>query len=240
VAKCPTGAHRATEAGHLLYRPSCIACGACVSPLCTALALAGEESDADRILEEVLKDRAYYEKTGGGMTLSGGEPLTQSAFSAYLLKRAAEQGIHTCVETCGCASERDLQAVAEYTDLFLFDLKETDPERHLAYTGAPLSAVLASLSLLDRMEKPTLLRCPIIPTLNDREEHFRSIAAIAEAHACVKEIVIEPYHTLGVGKYSRLGRAYGAEEIPEPQGEQVERWCALLSEHTAVKVSRAD
>lgn len=240
VAKCPRGCHGVEDGAHTLDRTDCTACRACLSPLCPALAVAGEERDADEILAEILRDRPYYEKTGGGMTLSGGEPLAQPEFSSYLLRGAKEQGLHTAVETCGCASETALRRVAEYTDLFLFDLKETDPDRHLAYTGAPLASVLASLRILEELQKPTVLRCPVIPTLNDREDHMRRIAALAEAHSCVREIVLEPYHTLGVGKYSRLGREYALGEVAEPNRAQIDGLCAMLSAETSVRVSRAD
>lgn len=241
TAVCPTGCHREEAGGHRFDRRDCIACGACTSPLCNALTLAGEEADSEEILREVLRDRPYYEKSGGGLTLSGGEPLMQGDFAYALLSGAREQGIHTCVETCGYCGEATLLSVAPLTDLFLFDLKETDPQRHEAYTGAPLAPILGNLSLLDRLGRSVVLRCPVIPTLNDREEHWRAVAALASVYSCVREIVVEPYHTLGVGKYPRLGREYDPSlaKLTEPTRERMEEILTVLREEAPCEVSIA-
>ena len=155
-------------------------------------------------MSEVLKDLPFYETSGGGMTLSGGEPLGQPTFTRALLAAAAAHSLHTCVETCGFASWSDLQAIVPLTRIFLYDYKETDPQRHLEYTGAPLQPILDNLLLLDQASAHIILRCPIIPGLNDRDDHLHGIARLANRLRHVTEINLMPYHPLGASKSVRI------------------------------------
>lgn len=118
------------------------------------------------VMDIVLRDRTFYETSGGGITLSGGEPLLQGAFAAEILKAAKENGLHTCVETSGCGSKEVLKSVAEYTDLLLYDYKVTGEERHRALIGISESVVLENLALLEELGKKVILRCPLIPGVN--------------------------------------------------------------------------
>ena len=239
VATCPNGCHRADEGGHVFDPDGCAACGKCVSPLCHALELAGEEMTASAVLEEVRKDRLFYENSGGGLTLSGGEPLAQAEFSRELLRLAKAEGIHTAVETCGFGDEEVLRELATLTDLWLFDVKETDPARHSEYTGVGNGRILENLRLLDAMNARIVLRCPVIPGLNDRADHFGGIAALANELRSVGEIVVEPYHTLGTAKYGRLGRAYDLHDIQPPSDETVDQWIREIQKQTKTRVTRA-
>ena len=163
---------------------------------------------ADEILNEVLKDKVFYRTSGGGLTLSGGEPLIQSDFCVEILRAAKEKELHTCIETCGHVPSEAILQSAKYTDLYLFDLKESDSHLHLKFTGADNKLILENLMLLNKLGKDIILRCPLIPDFNCREEHIIAISDIANSLHHVIGIEIEPYHEFGVSKYEKLGRAY--------------------------------
>ncbi len=187
---------------------------------------------AEEIVSEVLRDKVFYEISGGGVTISGGEPLFRPQFTAELLKRCKENGLHTAIETSGFATKKVLEYVLQNCDLVLYDIKETDGERHMQYTGVPLAPILENLKRIDQMEVPYILRLPIIPGLNDREEHFAKVRELVSgmAHCCGVEVM--PYHKLGESKYEQLGRAYLCAHIEEPNKDQKEKWnqwCKELS-----------
>lgn len=200
--------------------------------------LCGREMSADEVLREVLKDKNFYEVSGGGLTLSGGEPLFQGEFSLELLKKAKEENLHTCIETSGFASKEIIIKTAEYTDLYLYDIKESDTERHRKYTGADNTFILENLKLLDSLGKKIILRCPIIPNFNDRGEHFVSIAKIANKLSNIVEIQIEPYHDLGVSKYERLGKEYKLDTFLA-DSEAVTKYIEEIQKHTKIQVKSA-
>ena len=200
---CPVGAR--TEAmGYHVDRARCIGCGRCVQRcLHAASVLAGEKVTVEDMLQEILCDRPFFH-ADGGVTLSGGEPLMQADFSCALLKEAGAHGVHTCVETCGYAPESEMSRIAAVTDLFLFDIKELDPVRHRKMTGVDNAPILSNLRLLNQLRKRIILRCPIIPDKNFRQEHFVRIAALAKEVPHVEAIEMEPYHPLGLAKYAAL------------------------------------
>ena len=236
---CEKNCHTVSENRHIYDRSACIACGKCISPLCGALELAGEPMEVEPIIEEVLRDKPFYDNSGGGLTLSGGEPLYQLDFSLALLQKAKENGLHVCLETCGLTTPENLEKIAPFVDIFLFDYKETDPVRHKTYTGVDNEQILQNLQLLNTLGKQTVLRCPIIPTLNDRPEHFRGIGVLAERLACVTEVVVEPYHAYGSSKYARLDREYSLPEIQAPESDTVMAWIAEIQKHTGKPVKKA-
>jgi pyruvate formate lyase activating enzyme len=190
----------------------------------------------DEILREVERDRVFYETSGGGVTVTGGEPLLQADFTAALLKRCHEAGIHTALETCGFAEEAVWREVIAHCDLLLFDIKETDEARHMEFTGVGLERIHANLRLLDDMGCHTILRCPMIPGVNDREAHFDAIADIANGLKHVIEINLEPYHPMGIEKSRRIGgeAAYSNEAFMEQA--EAEAWREYLAGKTAVPV----
>lgn len=240
AAVCPAGCHSRTPDGsHRFDRARCTACGRCLSPLCPALEKAGKTVSVEEVMAVVLRDRAYYERSGGGLTLSGGEPLYQPEFCLELLAAAKREGLHTCVETCGAASPDVLARAAALTDRFLYDCKETDPDRHRALTGADPAPILANLALLDRLGKPVSLRCPVIPTVNDRPDHFAAVADLANRYRVISEVVLEPYHTLGVGKYERLGRPYSLGGVVPAAPDAVGEWVRAVASQTSVPVVSA-
>lgn len=230
----------------LFYKDKCTGCGRCrgltVSDtdfICfnDAKEICGKTVVSDYVISEVLKDKIFYDTSGGGMTLSGGEPLFQPEFTLRLLQKAKENGVHTAMETCGLANAKLFGSVAEYTDLFLFDYKETDPTLHKQFTGVDNRLILDNLSLINALGKQVILRCPIIPGYNDRVDHFSGIAETANCFDCIEHIEIEPYHSLGSGKYEALGRKN--TKITVPEASSVDGWPKILRSLTEKEVKRA-
>ena len=221
-------------------RDACIACSACAD-VCAAraLELTGDVMSVQEVIEEVEKDRVFYDTSQGGLTLSGGEPLLQFDFTYALLKQAKEKGLHTCIETCGFAEKENLLKIAEYTDVFLYDWKITDDTLHRAYTGVSNQSIRENLLALDRIGAKTVLRCPVIPLVNDTREHFTGIAELADSLEHVLAVEVEPYHALGVGKCGKLGGSETVESFETPQREQVDEWIALIQKHTSVVVRKS-
>ena len=204
---CAQGAHRITPEGHSLDRALCTACGACAKNCPNgALRLAGCRMTVEEVLTDVAKDIPFYRNSDGGMTLSGGEPLAQGNFSFALAQEAKQRGIHVCVETCGHGDPAVLQALAQHTDLFLFDYKHSDSQAHKAYTGVDNALILANLQRLARWGKNVILRCPIIPGVNDTEAHYTAIAQLAAGMGNITEIHLMPYHPYGLSKFTAVGR----------------------------------
>ena len=206
AAVCPQKCHLTDGERHSFHHTSCVACGECTAMCPTdALELLGRQVTVEALMAETVRDRNFYKNSGGGLTVSGGEPLAQPEFLIELLKAAKAEGLHTCIETCGFASEQTVRAVAPYTDLFLFDLKETDESNHRSFTGVPLKPILRSLYLLDSLGAKTVLRCPIIPGYNARDSHAKEIARIADSLKNLQDVEVMAYHTLGRSKYEALG-----------------------------------
>ena len=239
-AVCSNKCHEFTEKVHTYNRTFCTSCGKCADACVTeALETAGKLISAEDVIAEVLKDKAFYDNSGGGMTLSGGEPMAQAEFTLELLKNAKENGLHTCMETCGYAREEDYKRVAQYVDIFLFDYKETDPIKHKEFTRVSNELILNNLKMLDNLGKKIVLRCPIIPTLNDREDHLKGIADVANSLKNILEINIEPYHPLGKGKAQRLEKNYPLDELTFPEEEKIKEWIDCIATNTAVPVKKA-
>jgi len=215
---CKKGCHTTKDEFHIFNRTNCISCGECAEA-CFSLSLTvkGTEMTVDEVMDVVMRDAAVYRDSGGGLTLSGGEPLMHGTFSIALLKAAKEHGLHTCVETSGFGSSNVLQEMSIYTDIFLLDYKITGDESHINYCGAPQTPILHNLKLMNTLKKPVILRCPLIPDINGTQIHMEGIAKAALSNLdSVSEIHIEPYHRLGISKASQLGMTptYRAE-VPD-------------------------
>lgn len=240
VARCPNHCHGIECGVHRYVRADCKACQACVHPTCPAMEAYGYEITPEAIIADVMKDSAFYQNSGGGLTLSGGEPLAQPEFCLSILKLAKEQGLHICMETCGFAKTEVLAEVAQYVDLFLFDYKETDSQKHKTFTGVDNALILQNLRFLNSIGKPIILRCPIIPTYNDTEEHFDGIAQIANDLKSIQRVELEPYHDFGLVKYKRLDRRVGKiKNVEVPSKERMADIVAYLREKTKTKVKLA-
>jgi pyruvate formate lyase activating enzyme len=191
---------------HVYNRSLCQQCGRCVdSCLFDALKVTGTEMNVEQVMAEVRKDRRFYEKSGGGLTITGGEPMLQLEFTLELLKAAQAEGIHACLETCGWASQRAYQSVLPFVNLFLFDYKATDPETHRQLTGVDNALILANLDFLYQNGASILLRCPLIPGVNDDPGHLAGIAALDRKYPNLAGIELLPYHNIGNSKYERYG-----------------------------------
>ena len=224
ISVCPKKCHDIGKI-HVFSRMDCIGCGKCAEACSAkALELYGKEMSVEDVLETVKRDKAFYEATKGGVTVSGGEPLFQPYFTAELLRLCKENGIHTALETCGYASESVFSDVLRYCDTVLFDIKETDEEKHIAFTGVSLKPILCNLEILNEKGIPFVIRAPIIPTLNDREEHFENLCRLREKFEGCEKIQIMPYHNIGSYKYEKLARKYLCEEIEPPTEEQIKEW----------------
>lgn len=234
---CPEKSQRLEGGGHTFTRQGCTRCGACVEACVTgALTIIGRSISAGEALEEVKKDEAFYRNSGGGMTVSGGEPFFQSGFALALLRLARENGLHTCVETSGAAPFAILREAAATTDLFLYDFKETVTEKHRSFTGVSNRVIVENLERLDGLGARTILRCPVIPGCNDREEHFRGIGALAGRLRNLEGIEIEPYHPLGISKALSIGKPPRHGDMTIPPKDTANAWAEALRSFTSVPV----
>jgi len=237
---CPKGCHEFSDNVHIYKRERCVACGSCDTACITdAVRSVGYEKSVSEITDEVLKDKIFYENSGGGITFSGGEPMYQFDFTYELLKSAKKNNLHTCLETCGFSKWENFEEISDLVDIFLFDYKETNPEKHKKFTGVSNELILSNLKMLDEKGNNIILRCPIIPGLNDTKEHFNGIAQTANALKNIREINIEPYHPLGEGKARMLGRDYPLEALTFPDDKTVEKWIKQISSITDVTVKKA-
>ncbi len=228
---CPHGAHALVEGLHVLNRERCEVCGTCVEG-CYARAIegVGRQVSVAEVLELVRRDQPFYQASGGGLTLSGGEPTLQFGFARALLQAARAEGFHCCVETCGFGPAEHFAQLLPLVDLFLFDLKETDTERHLAFTGVPREGIAENLRLLHDRGGHVCLRLPLIPGYNDRSEHFAAVAELVHSLPGLEGVELMPYHRLGTAKLERLGLAAGARAAIEPPTEAVaEMWIAAFA-----------
>ncbi len=218
---CSTGAHTFSSQKHSFDRNACIQCGKCAKACPSgALKLFGYQATVEEVMAVVRKDKKYYDASSGGLTVSGGEPFAQFSFTLALLKAAREEGIHTCVETCGYASTEQILAFLPYVDYYLFDYKLTNDELHQAYTGVSNQKILYHLDLLYTHHAKIRLRCPIIPGVNDTPEHFAGIHALEVRYPDLCGIEIMPYHDMGKPKATALCRANEIEAATASQAQK--------------------
>ena len=204
-AVCPNKCHRLGDL-HIFDRSECIACGKCAEACAKkALRIVGREFTAEEIISEVLKDKTFYATSGGGMTVSGGEPLLQVEFLERLLTLARKEAIHTAVETCGFAPQESFERIAPLTDCFLFDYKETNSEKHKKFTGKDRSLINENLAFLNGIGANIILRVPLIPGYNDSLENIEGIRETVKKYPSIRKIEVLPYHPLGVSKEKELG-----------------------------------
>lgn len=240
VVSCPDSCHEISNGEHVFHREKCIACGKCAEVCVTgALEMAGYEVTVDEALKTVMQDKVFYENSGGGLTLSGGEPMLQFDFAYELLRKAKEQGLHTCMETCGFTPKERMEEISKLVDIFLFDYKIADEEKHKKYTGVSNQIILENLKLIDSLGVKTVLRCPIIPGINDTADHFQGIADTANSLENIMEVNIEPYHPLGKGKSELLDKEYLLGDLSFTDNDIVEKWIEEIQSKTKVCVKKA-
>lgn len=204
--------------GYETDRGRCEACGDCIDACPSgARVIAGRSFTVSQLLAEIEKDRVFFERSGGGVTFSGGEPLTQPVFLRAAIDACKAAGIHTAVETSGFGSETAIEAAAR-ADLVLFDLKLFDEARHRQHTGVSNQIILRNFAWLAGRHQNIRVRIPVVPDVNDDAENLGAIGAFARAHR-VTHIDLLPYHTAGIAKYERLGRRYELSHLHAPPAD---------------------
>jgi pyruvate formate lyase activating enzyme len=222
---CPVKA-LVCEAGKFprIVRELCSGCGAC-SSVCSykAIVLYGEQMSVDEVFDAVNRDKMFYQASGGGVTVSGGEALLQPQFVCDLFEKCRRDGIHTCVETSGYTAESALRQVLPYTDYVLYDLKHLNSKKHHQYTGKPNNLILSNAKILAASEVETLFRMPLIPGINDDIQNIKETAEFLHRLGDnTLRIELMPYHRLGKGKYESLDKEYRLSGVLSPEPDEVE------------------
>lgn len=221
---CPRSAIAVDEGGRRTVLPDlCDFCGRCLEA-CYAEALeqVGRLVTVEEIVSLVEADTPFYEQSGGGVTLSGGEPLAQPAFSHSVLQESRKRGIHTAMETCGHASWEVWEALLPHLNLILYDVKAVDPAKHQRLTGLSNRLILDNLSRLAQTNKRIIIRRPVIPGCNDDPQGMHALARLVQELSRVDEVHLLPYHRLGQSKYEQLGRDYPMGDQPSLDEADVE------------------
>jgi pyruvate formate lyase activating enzyme len=182
------------------------------------------------VMAEIEKDLVFYDESGGGVTFSGGEAFLQPVFLLELLKECRKKEIHTTLETCGYVNLELLQTLGEFVDLFLYDLKLMDSQKHQAVTGVANELILANLSWLAEHHPRVIVRVPIIPGINDDQETLQQIGEFVAALKQVLELHLLPYHKAGSDKYRRLGLTYQLPDLQAPDTERLEQIAGQLEQ----------
>ena len=196
----------------------CTLCGECAI-FCpqNARAICGREYTVEEVFREIEKDKPFYASTGGGVTFSGGECMLQADFLSGILKRCRENGIHTAVDTAGCVDFESFERIMPYTNMFLYDIKCIDSEKHKKYTGVGNELILENLKKLLMQGKKVWVRIPIIPSVNDSEEEMLLIRRFLENSGYPEKVELLGYHTLGENKYEAIGKRATAFSVPEEE-----------------------
>ena len=229
VPVCPQKIHSISSSGeHIIDRSiDCIGCGQCVEAcIPDALKIAGEQVPISELLEYVEQDRAFYDQSGGGVTLGGGEVTSQPEAAINLLQACKQEGLHTAIETCGYTKKETILRFAEYVDLFLFDLKHIDPDRHVELTGVRNEMILENLEELIMKRNHVKVRMPMLKGINDSEAEIRGVIEFLKPFREFKNfegIDLLPYHKLGVNKYVQLGMDYPIEGDPSLDDADLDR-----------------
>ena len=197
--------------------------------------LIGKDVTVAEVMEEVLRDRPYYRRSGGGVTLSGGETLAQPDFAEALLSVCKAAGISTAIESTGFASKEVLSRLLPYIDCFLMDIKHINSEKHKEFTTQPNERILENAKFIAQNAHKLIIRVPVIPTFNDTEEEIGQIAEFASHLVGVNEIHLLPYHNMGKDKYTGLNRPYLMGDLKSPSNEHMER-LAKRAESYGLKV----
>jgi pyruvate formate lyase activating enzyme len=212
------------ENGQRVFRRDvCLVCGTCVDTCyAEALVLVGERKTVDDVVDVVLRDRPFYETSGGGVTLSGGEPLLQFDFSHAVLERCQEEGLHTAIETALHFPWERVEAILPVVDLVMMDLKLLDTEKHRSCTGVPNDRIVENARRLGQLDIPLIVRTPVIPGVNDDEAEIEAIASFSAQLPNLLYYELLPFHPMAQSKYDSLDMAYRAEGLKPPVKECME------------------
>ena len=227
VRVCPQGAATLVD-GVPGITEACTACGQCVEACVQgARTLAGTRMSVTDVLGGLLRDRVFMEESGGGVTISGGEPLLQAAFLRELVDACEGERMPVAVETCGVGDSKDLLWLAQKGVLFLYDIKLVDEARHRQWTGHGNAGILANLRTLAQARAHVVVRLPVIPGANDDDANVGQLAGLMQDLG-LRRLDLLPYHRIGTEKYVRLGREYSLPELQPPSTEQLERLQAMF------------
>lgn len=220
VDECPEKVITFSDEKIKIDRKLCTTCGQCVD-VCPnqALKIVGDQRTVEELFQDVMKDNPFYRRSGGGVTIGGGEATMQQEFVTALLKKCKEIYIHTAMETCGYVKWEEMEKILEYIDLLYFDIKHMDSHIHKELTGVPNELILENARNASKM-RPTIIRIPIIPGYNDSEENLLNTAKFAaELGENLLRIELLPYHRFGIGTYEQLGRIYELKDVEPPSEE---------------------
>ena len=190
--------------------------------------IVGKDVTVGEIIDIIERDRIYYRRSGGGLTLSGGEALTQPDFAVALLKAAKERGINTAMESTGFADFSVISRYLPYLDLYLMDIKHINSAKHKEFTSQPNERILENAKKITDAGTRLIVRTPVIPTFNATKEEIADIAKFASGLKGVKEMHILPYHRIGTDKYKGLGREYSLTGIEPPSKELMNELLAVV------------
>lgn len=229
---CPQGILILTPEGITSNADNCVLCGSCADA-CPALALelCGKEWDMEELMAEIEKERGVMENGGGGVTISGGEPLMHPDFTLELLKALGAKGFHRAVDTTLFAQEIVVKKIAEECELLLVDLKSMDSEIHKFYTGVPNELILSNLKLVGEMDHPYRIRIPLISEVNASDENIEKSALFLSSLKRKPELVeLLPYHDIGKGKHERMGTSYNPEgyKLSAPSQKEIEHCISIM------------
>lgn len=225
---CPNGAHVFRDGAHLFEHEACAACGRCVEAcLPGALVCYGREMSAQELAAAVLEDRTFYATSGGGCTLSGGEPLLQADLCGEVFRLLREEGIHCALDTCGAVPWEAFETVLPHADMVLYDLKHVDERLHRAHVGSPCAGILDNLRRLSETGVPIEIRIPIIPGFNADEGSISAIAALLGGLPNITGARLLPYH-LARSKYEAMGRVDRMPDAPPPEATTMARLAGIM------------
>lgn len=220
---CPHNSPPDECPGPLTDWEHCTVCGECVETCPTGgRTLIGEQRSVAEVMTEVMKDRVFYEESGGGVTLSGGEPLMQPDFVRAILEACREQAIPTAVDTCGFCNQQEMLSIAESTDLFLYDLKAMDDAVHREHTGVSNVRILDNLVALSRVHTNIWIRIPVVTGVNDSNAELEAMAQFVSTTGGIKRVDLLSYHPLGSQKHDRIGKQSSSHTATVPTTETMQ------------------
>jgi len=250
---CPKSALTLTAGGMLIDRNLCDCCGDCVEACpAGALEILGRRVTVEEVVREALRDRVFYEKSGGGVTLSGGEPAMQPGFSLAIMEALHREGLHIALDTSGGVSWSKLEPLVRLADLILYDIKMIDAESHAGHTGVPLQMVLGNACEIAKLGKPMWIRTPVIPGYTDGEENIRGIARFIKHNLPTAERYdLLAFNNTCSAKYRRLGHQWPLEgldlltaeameslaDIARGEGLDIVHWSGMVRRKTPLETS---
>ncbi len=238
---CEPGSISLSDGRLTVDRATCTLCGLCASAcLPGALAIAGRQVTVDEVMREIERDTVFYDQSGGGVTFSGGEPLSQPDFLLELMRECKERDISVAVDTSGHAPLDLVKSVAELADLFLYDLKLVDSQGHDEFTGSSNEDILANLRWLADNGPPVVVRVPLIEGINDDDENISALGKLVAGLNNGMSIDLLPYHRAGIDKYTRLGHAYRMVDASPPSEEATARVVRTLRAYGLKVLVRGD